>query len=306
MSAPSATMDGGGVYDTSISSMTSYFAGCQHELIVELREMRANVIVALNEAQIAFNDAATNPDDELAAADSDFARDSLQAIVYRYLAKTNDISKSGELDDAYDLWTYSANSLRTVRGKWARMKFFATDLYSDNFPTTEEILKYRQRAPHKLGVDTEAVDETLQREIRFDLNGGGTGGALERRDVRLTQYSSMEGTRQEPVHERLQQHHHQQPPACQHARQQHQEQQYRVKRDWIARTANGDGEVVRQVVGDPERSEGVGGGYRHQQPPQERPTDTDHHEPQTTQVHHHHSNPPPPPPMLCGTIVKED
>ena len=298
MSAPSATMDGGSVYDTSISSMTSYFAGCQHELIVELREMRANVIVALNEAQIAFNDAATNPDDELAAADSDFARDSLQAIVYRYLAKTNDISKSGELDDAYDLWTYSANSLRTVRGKWARMKFFATDLYSDNFPTTEEILKYRQRAPHKLGVDTEAVGETMQRmNLNTGLNRGGLGGTLEQRDVRLTHHSSMDGTSQEPVHEQLQQRH-QQPPARQQACQQHHQQQCQVNGDWIAKAANGDGEVVRQVGGDQERSEGVGGGHRHQQPPQKRPTDTDHRRPQTTQVHRHHSNhhPPPPPP----------
>ena len=97
MSVPSATMVDGGVHDTSVSSTASYFAGCQHELIIELREMRANVVGALNEAQIAFNDVATNPDDEMAAADSDFARDSLQAIVYRYLAKTNDISKSGEL-----------------------------------------------------------------------------------------------------------------------------------------------------------------------------------------------------------------
>ena len=265
MSVPSATMVDGGVHDTSVSSTASYFAGCQHELIIELREMRANVVGALNEAQIAFNDVATNPDDEMAAADSDFARDSLQAIVYRYLAKTNDISKSGELDGAYDLWTYSANSLKTVRSKWAKMKFFASDLYSDNFPTTEEILKYRQRAPHKLGVDTKAIDETLQRESGNDLNG-----------------------------------------ACQQDRQQHQQQQYRVKRDWIARTANGDGEVVRQVVGDPERSEGVGGGYRHQQPPQERPTATDHLEPQMTQIHRHHSNPPPPPSLLRGTIVKED
>ena len=209
MSAPSATMDGGGVHDTSISSLASYFAGCQHELIVELREMRANVVVALNEAQMAFNDVVTNPDDEMAVADSDFARDSLQAIVYRYLAKTNDISKSGELDGAYDLWTYSANSLKTVRNKWAKMKFFATDLYSDNFPTTEEILKYRQRAPHKLGVGAEAVDKTSQRMNLNALNRGGLGGALEQRDVRPTHHSSMDGTTQEPVHEQLQQRHQQ-------------------------------------------------------------------------------------------------
>ena len=148
MSVPSTTMVDRGVHNTSISSLASYFAGCQHDRIIELREMRANVVAALNEAQMAFNNAAINPEDEMAAADSDFARDGLQGIVYRYLAKTNDISKSGELDDAYDLWTYTANSLKTVRSKWAKMKFFATDLYSDNFPTTEEILKYRQRTPH--------------------------------------------------------------------------------------------------------------------------------------------------------------
>ena len=172
MSVLSATM--AGVSDISISSETSYFAGCQHERIIELREMRANVVAAVNEAQMAFGHVANNPDDDLVAADSDFARDSLQAIVYRYLAKTNDISKSGEVDDAYDLWTYSANSLKTVRSKWAKMRFFATDLYSDNFPATEEILEYRQRAPLKL-----AVDEALrQRQVRVEndryaMNGGG-------------------------------------------------------------------------------------------------------------------------------------
>ena len=67
---------------------------------------------------MAFNYMAINPDDEMAAADSDFARDGLQAIVYRYLAKTNDISKLGELDNAYDLWMYSTNGLKTVRSKW--------------------------------------------------------------------------------------------------------------------------------------------------------------------------------------------
>ena len=297
MSIPSATMAERDDHDCSISSLASYFAGCQHEHIIELREMRANVVAALNEAQMAFNYVASNPDDEMAAADSDFARDGLQGIVYRYLAKTNDISKLGELDNAYDLWAYSANSLKTVRSKWTKMKFFATDLYSDNFPTTEEILRYRQRAPHKLGVDAEAVDETLQRVNLNDLNQGGLGGASERRDVRPTHHSSMCGTTQEPVHEQLHQHH-QQPPVFQQARQQHHQQQCQVKGDWIAKAANGDGEVVRQVGGDQERSEGVGGGHRHQQPPQKRPTDTDHHRPQTTQVHRHHSNhhPPPPPP----------
>ena len=192
-----------GVHDTSISSLASYFAGCQHERIIELREMCANVVAALNEAQMAFDYAAINPDDEMAAADSDFARDGLQGIVYRYLTKTNDISKLGELDDAYDLWTYSANSLKTVRSKWAKMKFFATDLYSDNFPTTEGILRHCQRTPHTLGFDTEAVDKSLN-----DANRGELGGALGQRDVRPTQYFSTEGTTREPVHEQLQQHHH--------------------------------------------------------------------------------------------------
>ena len=93
MSVLSATM--AGVNDISISSVTSYFAGCQHERIIELREKCAKLVAALNEAQMAFHHVAINPDDDLVAADSDFARDGLQAIVYRYLAKTNDISKSG-------------------------------------------------------------------------------------------------------------------------------------------------------------------------------------------------------------------
>ena len=174
MSVLSATM--AGENDISISSVTSYFAGCQHERIIELREMRANVVAAVNEAQMAFGHVANNPDDDLVAADSDFARDSLQAIVYRYLAKTNDISKSGELDDAYDLWTYSANSLKTVRSKWAKMRFFATDLYSDNFPTTEEILEHRQRAPLTL-----AVDETLrQQQIQVENDRYAEKSRLER------------------------------------------------------------------------------------------------------------------------------
>ena len=241
MSVPSATMADRGEHDTSISSMTSYFAGCQHERIIELREMRANVVAALNEAQMAFNYVAINPDDEMAAADSDFARDGLQAIVYRYLAKTNDISKSGEIDGAYDLWTYSANSLKTVRSKWAKMKFFATDLYSDNFPATEEILKYCQRTPHKMGIDAKMVDKTLQHKSWDDTNR---------------------------ANEQLQQHRHQQPPVSQQAHQQHRQQQYGVEGDQMASAVNGDGEVVGQVNGEHEQSEEVGGGYRHQQPPQ--------------------------------------
>ena len=118
MSVQLATMADRGVRDTSISSMAMYFAGCQHKHIIELHEMRANVVAALNEAQMAFNYMAINPDDEMAAADSDFARDGLQAIVYCYLAKTNNISKLGELDNAYDLWMYSTNGLKTVRSKW--------------------------------------------------------------------------------------------------------------------------------------------------------------------------------------------
>ena len=59
MSVLSATM--AGVSDISISSETSYFAGCQHERIIELREMRANVVAASNEAQMAFQSRGQQP-----------------------------------------------------------------------------------------------------------------------------------------------------------------------------------------------------------------------------------------------------
>ena len=279
MSVLSATM--AGVSDISISSETSYFAGCQHERIIELREMRANVVVALNEAQMAFGHVANDPKDHLAVADSDFARDSLQAIVYRYLAKTNDISKSGELDDAYDLWTYSANSLKTVRSKWAKMRFFATDLYSDKFPTTEEILEHRQRAPLTL-----AVDETLrQQQIQVENDRYAEKSRLEREMAEaLRQGAELEA-------------------ATTAARAERDGQNRSL--GGLSYVRNGGLDIVKQVERDREQSVRDGGGFRLQQPPQERPTDTDHREPQTTELHHRF--PPPPPPLpSCGASVGGD